>query len=510
MTLIKTKSAQHYIAVLCGALALYIVSCAPGTLWQDSGLIQYRIWHNDIEGFLGLAISHPLFYILAIGAKYIPLGELAHRVNLVSAIAGAVAVANIFLLVRLWLGRNLPAVVAALTLAVSHTFWRHASIIETYTLWTALFLAELIMLLQYTKTRRVHYLYWLGLLSGLSIAVHMLASIPLICYAVFVAFLLAKKEIYIRNLAIIVLLWIFGALPYEYLIVKNIIQTGDLAGTLASAAFGLRWQGAVLNASLSMGMVKENFLYILLNFPTPNFLLFFPGCFGLFKMSPGRSFRNVVLALTVLFFLFAFRYTVPDRYAFFIPFYCLVSVLVALGADTLQNQKNLKVPVLLVLLFCIIPIGVYAALPPLAKKMQLNIGTRNDIPHRDDYEYFLRPWKTGYNGAERFAEEALDLSEDDAVIYADTTTAGPLLYLQEVKGKRPDVKIVSGAISSKDAPKFNEQFIGQLLEAGPVYVVSPRPGYCPQFVLDHYDFIRAGILWQVVESEERIKPITNK
>jgi hypothetical protein len=506
----KPKLAQYYTAVLCGALALYVVSCAPDVLWQDSGLIQYRIWHNDIEGFLGLAISHPLFYILAIGVKYIPVGEFVHRINLVSAIAAAFAVANMFLLVRLWLGRNLPALVAALTLAVSHTFWRHASIIETYTLWTALFLAELIMLLQYTRTGRVRYLYWLGLLNGLSIAVHMLASIPLICYAVFVAFLLAKKEIHIRNLAIIVLLWIAGALPYEYLIVKNIIQTGDLAGTLASAAFGQRWQGAVLNASLSMRIVKENFLYILLNFPTPNFLLFFTGCFGLFKISPGRSFRNILLALIVLFFLFAFRYTVPDRYAFFIPFYCLVSILIGLGTDILQSQKNLKVPAFLVLFFCILPVGVYAALPSLAEKMQLNIGTRNDIPYRDDYEYFLRPWKTGYKGAERFAEEALDLPEDNAVIYSDTTTVGPLLYLQEVKGKRPDVKIVSGTVNSKDAPKFDERTIEQLLKARKVYVVSPKPGYCPQFVLDHYDFIRAGILWQVVKSEERIEPITNK
>ena len=510
MTLIKQKPVRQYVIVLCAALALYIFSCAPGALWQDSGLIQYRIWHNDIEGFFGLAVSHPLFYILAIGAKYIPFGEFAYRVNLVSAVAAAVAVANMFLLVRLWLGRNLPAVVAAVTLAVSHTFWRHSSVIETYTLWTVLFLAELIMLLQYTRTKRAGYLYWLGLLSGLSIAVHMLASIPLICYVVFVAFLLYKKEIHIRNLAIIALLWIFGALPYEYLIVKNIIQTGDLIGTMASAAFGNRWQAAVINASLSMTMVKENFLYILLNFPTPNFLLFFAGCFGLFKMSPNRDFRNVVLALTVLFFLFAFRYTVPDRYAFFIPFYCLVSILIGFGANVLWNQKNLKSPLFLVLLFCILPVGVYAALPPLAEQIQLNIGTRNDIPYRDDYKYFLQPWKTGYNGAERFAEEALGLMEDGAIIYVDTTTVGPLLYLQEVKGKRPDVKIVSGSIKSKDAPNFDMQTIGQLLEGGSVYVASNKSGYCPQFVLDNYDLIRAGILWQVVKSEGYPESITNK
>jgi len=498
----KLKSAQHFITVLCGALALYIISCAPGALWQDSGLIQYRIWHNDIEGFLGLAISHPLFYILTIGAKYIPLGEFAHKVNLVSAIAGAIAVANMFLLLRLWLGKNMPAVVAAVTFAVSHTFWRHASIIETYTLWTALFLAELIMLLQYTRTKRVRYLCWLGLLSGLSIAVHMLASIPLVCYAVFITFLLVKQEIHIRNLMIIFLLWIFGALPYEYLIVKNIIQTGDLTGTLASAAFGLRWQGAVLNTSLSMGIVKENFLYILLNFPTPNLLLFFAGCFGLLKLSPCRAFRNIVIALTVLFFLFAFRYTVPDRYAFFIPFYCSVSILIGLGADILLIQKNIKVLAFLVLLFCLLPVGAYTVLPTMARKIQLNISTRNDIPYRDDYEYFLRPWKTGYKGAELFANEVLGLPEDNAVIYADTTTVGPLLYLQEVKAKRSDVKIVSGTINSKGAPKFDEQSIGQLLKAGPVYVVSPKPEYCPQFVIDNYNLIRVGILWQVVKSEK--------
>lgn len=502
MLLPKTKSVQYYVVVLCAALALYIVSCAPGALWQDSGLIQYRVWHNDIEGFFGLAVSHPLFYILAIGTKYIPAGEFVHRINLVSAIAGAIAIANMFLLVHLWLGRNLPALVAALTLAVSHTFWRHASIIETYTLWTALFLAELIMLLQYTKTRRTNYLYWLGLLNGLSIAVHMLSSISLVCYAVFIALLLIKKEIHIRNLAIIVLLWIFGALPYEFLIVKNIIQSGDLTDTLASAVFGLHWQEAVLNSSLSSRLVKENILYILLNFPTPNLLLFFAGCYGLFKMSPSRSFRNIVLALTFLFFLFAFRYTVPDRYAFFIPFYCLVSILIGLGAVYLAHQKNSRIQLFLVLLFCILPAGVYALLPSLAEQMQLNIGTRNDIPYRDDYEYFLRPWKTGYRGAELFAGEALSSVEDGAVIYADNTTVGPILYLQEVKGKRPDVKIVSGSVNSKDAPRFDEQTIGQLLKAGQVYAVSNKPGYCPGFVLENYDLIQAGTLWKVVKSEE--------
>jgi hypothetical protein len=475
-------------------------------LWQDSGLIQYRIWNNDIEGFLGLAVSHPLFYMLAIGVKYVPVGEFAHRINLVSAVAAAVAVANVFLFVRLWLGRNLPAVVAALTLAVSHTFWRHASIIETYTLWAALFLAELIMLLQYTKTGKVRYLYWLGLISGLSLSVHMLASIPLLCYAVFVTFLLAGREIRVRDLGIVILLCIVGALPYEILIVKNMIQTGDIPGTLASAAFGRRWQAAVLNTSLSMRIVKENISYILLNFPTPNILLVLVGCLAMFKMPLHKGLRNVLLVLIVLFLVFAFRYTVPDRYTFFIPFYCTASIVVGLGVHFLRDRFKSCSVKFLVFFFGLAPVAVYAAAPLLAEKIQINIGTRDDIPYRDDSEYFLRPWKTGYRGADRFADEALDLVEDNAVICADITTVAPLLLAQEVGGKRPDAAIVSGTINSENAPRFDARSLGRLLKDRPIYVVSTKPGYCPEFVLDNYDFARAGILRRVVEPQEQTEP----
>jgi len=66
-----------YFTVLLAAVVLYVVSCAPGPLWQDSGMYQDRIWHNDIEGNGGLALSHPLYHIIGIAAKYIPIGEFA-------------------------------------------------------------------------------------------------------------------------------------------------------------------------------------------------------------------------------------------------------------------------------------------------------------------------------------------------------------------------------------------------------------------------------------------------
>ena len=494
-----SSTVTMYAVVLLAAGALYGLSCAPGALWQDSGLIQYRVWHNDIEGFLGLAISHPLYYLVAIAAKCIPLGEFGHRVNCVSAVAGAVAVANLYLLVRLWLGKDFPALIAAATLALSHTFWRHASIAETYTLWTALFLGELIMLLQYTRTKNVRYLYLLGLLNGLAVAVHMLGSIPFVCYAAFIVFLLARKAIHAKDVMLIVALWIVAALPFEYLIIKNIVQSGDIFRTLASAAFGDRWRADVLNMSLSWRIVRENILFILLNFPTPNALLFLAGLYGLHRIGPTSAFRNVALALLVLFFLFAFRYTISDRYAFFIPFYSMVAVVIGLGAHEVRSRIAGRLTPCVIVVCALLPVGVYAVAPALAQRLHVQIGTRRDIPYRNDYEYFLQPWKTADTGAERFAREALESTEGNAIICADTTTIGPLLYVQEVKGVRADVKVVTGIARSEAAPEVNERTIGELLETHPVYVVSRKPGYGPAFLLDRYEFVEAGVLWRVVE-----------
>lgn len=488
-----------YAIVLLAAGALYGLSCAPGALWQDSGLIQYRVWHNDIEGFLGLAISHPLYYLVAIAAKCIPLGEFGHRVNCVSAVAGAAAVANLYLLVRLWLGRDFPALTAAATLALSHTFWQHASIAETYTLWTALFLGELIMLLQYTRTKNVGYLHLLGLLNGLAVAVHMLGSIPFVCYVAFIVFLLARKAIRAKDVMLIVALWIVAAMPFEYLIIKNILQSGDVLGTLASAAFGDRWRADVLNTSLSWQIIRENVLFILLNFPTPNALLFLAGLYGLHRIGPTSALRNVVLALLVLFFLFAARYTISDRYAFFIPFYSMVAVVIGLGAHEVRSRIGGTLMPSVIVVCALLPVGVYAVAPALAQRLHVQIGTRQDIPYRNDYEYFLQPWKTADASAERFATEALESAESNAVICADTTTIGPLLYVQEVKGVRPDVNVVTGIARSEAAPEVNERTIGQVLAAYPVYVVSRKPGYGPAFLLDRYEFVEAGVLWRVVE-----------
>ena len=491
-----------YGAVLLAALVLYAVTCAPGALWQDSGMYQYRIWHNDIEGKLGLALSHPLYHLIGIGVKYIPIGEFAYRVNLISAVAGALAVANLFLLLRLWLGENLPAIMAAVTFAISWTMWQFSSIAEVYTLYAALFSCELIMLFKYIKTRRIGFLYLLAVFNGFAIANHMWGAIAFVCYVVFLAVLSVRKQITLKQILIMSGLWVIFAAPYEYLIIRTIIESGDFRATIASALFGNRWQGDVLNMSLSGRLVKENLIFMAYNFSTPNVVFFFTGLYGLKKVSPSRSFKNILLALLLLFLVFAFRYTVPDRYAFFLPFYFVASVFVGVGMYVFFRHYSRKVHTILIFVFALLPLAAYEFVPSAAERLKIDLGTKRTIPYRNDYTYFLRPWQRGNDGAERFAREALEGVENGAIIIADGTTVYPLWYLQEIKGLRKDVEIISEHSNYRNRISVpSVDTIVELMAERTVYVVSPDAGYCPDYLLEGYDFIRAGPIYRVVNRE---------
>jgi hypothetical protein len=228
-------------------------------------------------------------------------------------------------------------------------------------------------------------------------------------------------------------------------------------------------------------------------------LLFFTGLYRFKKAAPSRGFGNIILALLVLFFVFAFRYTVPDRYAFFMPFYCIASILIGLGFDALVIKFNRRILTYLFFIASFTTIPVYIAAPIAAQEMGFKLPTRREIPYRNDYIWFLRPWQSGNNGPEEFANEVFSIVQHDAVIYADGTTVYPLLYAQQVKDKRQDVTVVTGHGSANNLNNYGEDVIDRLFAEHAIYVVSPVSGYCPEFLLERYKFSKVGILWRAAE-----------
>lgn len=131
------------IGLFAASLALYVQTLAPSvaTLFDDSlefPLVSYR-----------LGIAHPTGYPLyTLLGKLFTLGpwhNVAWRVNLLSAVAGALTVAFVYLVARQLARRRLPALLGAVALAVSPVFWSQAVIAEVYTL-TGAFVATLLWL----------------------------------------------------------------------------------------------------------------------------------------------------------------------------------------------------------------------------------------------------------------------------------------------------------------------------------------------------------------------------
>lgn len=149
----------------------------------------------------------------------------------------------------------------------------------------------------------------------------------------------------------------------------------------------------------------------------------------------------------------------------------------------------------------LLPVPIYVIAPIVAEKVQFRLPTGRTIPYRNDYTWFLRPWRTDCSGPKRFAEEALKSVEENAVIYADGTTVYPLLYAQELKGIRRDITIVSEHGSVNNLKEYDEDVIDKLFAERAIYVVSPVAGYCPEFLLERYNFVEAGVLYRAVEKK---------
>jgi hypothetical protein len=115
-------------------LAIYVRTAAPSVLSGDSAEFQLA------APLLGVAhpTTYPLYTLLGkLATLLLPVGDLAWRVTLVSALCAALAVALFFLLARRAAG--LPgASVAALALGVTPGLWNAATLAEVYALLAAL------------------------------------------------------------------------------------------------------------------------------------------------------------------------------------------------------------------------------------------------------------------------------------------------------------------------------------------------------------------------------------
>ena len=154
--------------VWLAAFALYVRTLAPSLLWGDMAEFQTLSYT--------LGMTHPSGYMthIMIGKLFtlIPFGNIAWRVNLMSAFFGALAVANVYLITRLHGGWRAAGLSAAAVLALLEGFWWRALIAESYAPAAGFLSSVWLFVLLWDKSGKWQYLFIAGMLGGLSIGIH--------------------------------------------------------------------------------------------------------------------------------------------------------------------------------------------------------------------------------------------------------------------------------------------------------------------------------------------------
>jgi hypothetical protein len=150
------------------SLAFYVRTLAPSLLYGDIAEFQtlsYTLGMTHPSGYPTQIIFGKLF-------TFLPFGDIAYRVNLMSAAFGALAVANVYLIVRLLGGWRTAGLAASSALAASVFFWRRTIIAESYAPAAGMLAVVWLSVLLWRRTDKWGWLTLAGLAGGLSLGIH--------------------------------------------------------------------------------------------------------------------------------------------------------------------------------------------------------------------------------------------------------------------------------------------------------------------------------------------------
>jgi len=201
-----------------GALAVYAWGAAPTVLTGDSAEIQ-------AVSLLG-GVAHPTGYPTAIliGRLFgwlIP-GDPAHRITMMSAVFGAIAVALVLrLLVELGLSLR-GAFAGAMLYGFSYTFWNSALRAEVYTFSISLALFAIWRTVAALRSCRMGTALPAGLLLGLTLTGHLVFALPVAALGLALAWRLARAAprpaVGLVALVSLAGSFLLGLTPYVYLV----------------------------------------------------------------------------------------------------------------------------------------------------------------------------------------------------------------------------------------------------------------------------------------------------
>src|SRR5215831_7981862 len=417
------------------ASALYIWGLAPTAYWRDSP--------EFITAVHTLGISHPAgsptYALFAKPITFLPVGSLALRVNFFSALCAGLTVRVVFSLLYALLTESLPgmrlcaALSGALWLLVSESFWRFSEVAEVYTLQDCLLVVLLTLLVKARQARtwaQPHIgLYWLGaFLYGLSAGVHATMAFFLPAFLVFLG-LTAPRMLRGKGLAFLAFFFLLGFASYLYLPIRSLSDPAlDWGDTETFRQFLIHItdkKDAAVHFAMPWPKIPYQIHVYLANlvneFSTLGFILGLLGCIYLFyKDKPLWLLLFLIFLGNVWFFIRTWKAAFG-----FLPSFIIFSLWIGFGVHacltclaTLYQRRHIRIPRFV----------VYTCLfGSIMLTLSQTFSRHADVANQSE----------NYS-TELYGKQLLEQLPSDAIFFGDYAWF-PLLYLQQVERRRPDL-----------------------------------------------------------------------
>lgn len=419
---------------------VYLFTLAPTIYNLDSAELTTAAY----TGGLVRSTGYPLYLTLGYFWSKIPVGDVGYRMNLLSAIFGALTIFLGERILRRWKLGGLATFGALGLLTTSTYFWGLSLVAEVYTLHTALMAGLILALLYWSDSPSPRRLAGVGLVGGLGMS-HHAAMVLLIPGSLF--YVLSKhpkKALTFQSLLAFCLAASVGLSFYLYLPARFLAQPAfNYAGTYdANLIFhpvdlttlkGLWWlisgqafKGAML-AYGPAGFWVEARQYLVQLGRAFFALGIGPGLLGIMLLLR-RSWREGVM-LALMFLMnagFFINYRVTDKDTMYLPTYLIGALWIGLGLQGLlawadQVEPN-HIRVLGRRIFTILILG--GVLMALAWNWSV-VDLSGD-------------WTSRQRG-----EEILRNAGKNALVFGWWDVAPVVQYLQLVEGQRPDVRAIN-------------------------------------------------------------------
>jgi Protein of unknown function (DUF2723) len=424
-------------------LLVYLLTLAPGLTWANDGADGGDLIAAAATGGVAHPTGYPVYLILARGFQLIPIGSLAYRTNLMSALATVLAAVLVYILVNLqssWLS----GLAAGFAFGLASLVWSQAVITEVYGL-HSLFVALLLLVMSISATTT--HQAWLdrlrGLIFGLAVGNHVTTVLlfPILLFSSisyrkatldsnhrrYFRFGISDWQLdgrsLLRQLAWMVgtAFLVYATLPLRALSLPPVNWGNPVTlNGLSWLVSGRLYQGEFLSTLPPIGLrIQAGVSSLLAQFGLVGLVLGWMGLIVFFH--PSRLMCNTIwtaFASTI----FAIVYGTPDSYVYLIPAFLCFAIWIGIGLDGLMKAIAGRIK------FGGLALGLvfmaYLALLTMNAWPQVNASQ----DHR----------------AEQFGEDVLAQAPEHAIVFAQGDQAVfAMWYFQYALRERPDLAVIA-------------------------------------------------------------------